>query len=118
MADSHGHVNNWLLITRQHHHILPPTPDMATSGVTMDVDHEMVHQVVSTPPRDYNENSLNFALFVNGCFVVGGLSLIVSCSQRDDAVSMCVTFLFRFLTQLLCAFLTKFYARIRSISHQ
>ncbi|KAG0622282.1 hypothetical protein M758_3G086600 [Ceratodon purpureus] len=47
MADSHGHVNNWLLITRQHHHIPPPTTDMASSGVTMDVDHEMVHQVGS-----------------------------------------------------------------------
>lgn len=48
MADSHGHVNNWVLITRQHHHIHPPAPDMVTSGITMDVDQEMVHQVVST----------------------------------------------------------------------
>ena len=48
MPDNHGHVNNWLLITRQPHHILPPTPDLGTPGVTMDVDHEMVHHVVST----------------------------------------------------------------------
>jgi len=47
MADTHGHVNNWLLITRQPHHILPPTPDLGTPGVTMDVDHEMVHHVGS-----------------------------------------------------------------------
>ena len=94
MADSHGHVNNWLLITRQHQYSLPPTPDMATSGVTMDVDHEMVHQVVSTLPQDYNENIWNFAVFASECFVVG-LSLIVSCSQRDRAVSMCLISFFR-----------------------
>lgn len=46
MADSHGHVNNWIQITasRQHHHILSPAPDMGASGITMDMDQEMVHQ--------------------------------------------------------------------------
>lgn len=62
MADSHGHVNNWLLITRQHHHILPPAPDMGTTGITMDVDQEMVHQVVST--HNYNDHMLIFLLFI------------------------------------------------------
>ena len=91
---------------------------MASSGVTMDVDHEMVHQVVSTPPRDHIENVLNFAVFVDGCFfVVGGLSLIDSCSQRDDAGSMCVPSLFRLRTQLLFAFLTKFLSPILGVLH-
>lgn len=54
MADSHGHVNNWIQITasRQHHHILSPAPDMGASGITMDVDQEMVHQSVSTLPTN------------------------------------------------------------------
>lgn len=48
MAESNGQVNNWLLITKPQHPILPPAPDMGTPGVTMDVDHDMLHQPVST----------------------------------------------------------------------
>lgn len=44
MAESNGQVNNWLLITKPQHPILPPAPDMGTPGVTMDVDHDMLHQ--------------------------------------------------------------------------
>lgn len=50
MADSHGHVNNWLLVTKGLYHIIPPTPDLVTVGATMDVDHDMEHHVVRTLP--------------------------------------------------------------------
>ncbi len=48
MVDTNGHVNNWLLVTKQPHHILPPNSDAIVLGATMDVDHDMLHHVVST----------------------------------------------------------------------
>jgi hypothetical protein len=48
MVDTNGNVNNWLLVTKQPHHILPPNSDAIVLGATMDVDHDMLHHVVST----------------------------------------------------------------------
>ncbi|KAH9568296.1 hypothetical protein CY35_03G070200 [Sphagnum magellanicum] len=47
MVDTNGNVNNWLLVTKQPHHILPPTSDPVTLGATMDVDHDMLHHIGS-----------------------------------------------------------------------
>jgi hypothetical protein len=47
MVDTNGNVNNWLLVTKQPHHILPPTSDPVTLGATMDVDHDMLHHIVT-----------------------------------------------------------------------
>jgi hypothetical protein len=48
MVDTNGNVNNWLLVTKQPHHILPPNSDAIVLGATMDVDQDMLHHVVST----------------------------------------------------------------------
>ncbi|CAM6040437.1 unnamed protein product [Sphagnum compactum] len=48
MVDTNGHVNNWLLVTKQPHHILPPNSDAIALGATMDVDHDMLHHVVKS----------------------------------------------------------------------
>jgi hypothetical protein len=48
MVDTNGNANNWLLVTKQPHHILPHNSDAIVLGATMDVDHDMLHHVVST----------------------------------------------------------------------
>lgn len=43
MTDLHGQVNNWLMITKPHYHILLSTHNKDILDITMYVKNEMVH---------------------------------------------------------------------------